>query len=133
MEIVPNIKDINTRRDVELLVDTFYKKVLKDDIIGFIFNDVVRLDWNRHIPLMYNFWETTLFQKTSYKGNPIQVHIEVDKKIELTKIHFERWLFLFSNTIDELFTGNIAELAKTRAHSIATVMQIKINKAEHRK
>lgn len=119
-------KDIQGREDVELLVDTFYKSVMRDDMIGYIFTEVVELDWEQHIPTMYDFWETTLFHKAIYKGNPIQVHQQLNDKEKLKQIHFERWLSLFNRTVDNLFVGEKAELAKTRALSIATVIQIKL-------
>ncbi len=73
------MKDIQERKDIELLVDEFYKKVLKDDVIGHFFTEVVQLDWEKHIPIMYDFWETTLLGNIKYKGNPMVKHIELSK------------------------------------------------------
>jgi len=109
-----------------LLVDTFYARVLKDEIIGFIFTDIAKINVEKHMPKMYDFWETTLFHKAIYKGNPMRIHMELNKKISMKKEHFQRWLELFNSTVDALFSGTKAELAKTRALSISTVMQIKI-------
>ena len=122
-------KDIEDRKDIELLIDTFYEKVLKDDTIGYIFNEVAKIDPVKHMPLMYDFWETTLFHKASYKGNPMKIHVDLHSKEPLKKVHFDQWLSMFSETVNELFHGEKAELAKTRALSIATVMQIKIYQA----
>lgn len=119
-------KDMETREDIEILVNSFYKKVLKDEIIGYIFKDIVKIDLEKHMPTMYDFWETTLFHKAVYKGNPMNIHLKLNEKELLTKAHFDQWLALFNETVDELFEGEKAELAKTRALSIATVMQIKI-------
>ncbi len=124
---MPHRKDIENRQDIELLVNTFYKKVLSDKIIGYIFNDVAIINWDEHMPKMYDFWETTLFQNIVYKGNPMNVHIDLNKKESLNKQHFDQWLALFNETVDALFDGQKAHLAKTRALSIATVMQIKIH------
>lgn len=120
-------KDIEGRQDIEKLVDSFYQKVIKDDTIGYIFNDVVKLDWEKHIPIMYDFWETTLFHQAIYKGNPMKIHVDLNAKEPLKKDHFDQWLAMFNETVDELFHGEKASLAKTRALSIATVMQIKIH------
>ena len=120
--------DIQTRSDIELLVNTFYKKVEKDDVIRHFFTEVIHLDWNKHIPVMYDFWESILLDKHNYKGNPMPAHVSLNEKSPMKKEHFDRWIQLFSSTIDELFQGEKAELAKTRALSIATVMQIKIHK-----
>lgn len=122
-------KDIETRKDIEILVDSFYKKVLKDETIGYIFKDVANINLEKHMPTMYDFWETTLFHSSVYKGNPMNIHLKLNKVETLTKAHFEQWLALFNETVDELFQGEKAELAKTRALSIATVMQIKIHNA----
>ena len=127
MEPLSTIKgDINSRSDIETLVDSFYRKVIKDDVIGHFFTQVVVLDWEKHIPLMYDFWETTLFHKALYKSNPVKVHLDLHKKAALEKVHFERWVELFHLTVEEHFEGRIAEMAKQRASSIATVLQIKI-------
>ena len=56
----------------------------------------------------------------------MQIHLELNAKFLLNKEHFLCWLALFNSTVEELFSGTKAELAKTRALSISTVMQIKI-------
>jgi hemoglobin len=119
-------KDIENRNDVILLVDAFYRKVLSDNTIGYIFTDVAKINLEEHMPKMYDFWETTLFQKSVYKGNPMQAHQILNSKEPLLKAHFSQWLKLFNETADELFAGEKTDLAKTRALSIATVLQIKI-------
>jgi hemoglobin len=119
-------KDIESRSDVELLVNTFYDKVKEDDVIGYIFNDVVKVNWEKHLPVMYNFWENTIFYTGSYSGNPLLTHKHLHRVAPLNPEHFQRWIKLFTATVDELFEGNRAELARQRALSIATVMQIKI-------
>ena len=120
--------DIQSRADIENMVNSFYQKVQQDNVISHFFNDVVKLDWSKHIPVMYDFWESILLDKHNYKGNPMPAHISLHEKSPMKKEHFDRWIQLFSSTVDELFQGEKAELAKTRALSIATVMQIKIHK-----
>lgn len=119
-------KDIKGRADIELLVNTFYNKVKVDEKIGPFFNDVAKIDWNKHLPTMYDFWEMTLFHKGNYKGNTVRIHQALNERSPLRKEHFEHWVELFHSTVNELFAGTNAELAKTRALSIATIMQIKI-------
>ena len=119
-------RKIEDRKDIEMLVDRFYEKVKTDKVIGFIFNDIVRVKWERHLPTMYDFWENTLFYTGNYNGNPMEMHTRLNKLVPLTPKHFERWTDLFTRTVDELFIGEKADLAKQRAVSIATVMQIKI-------
>ena len=121
------MKDLESREDIELLVKSFYDKVIRDEVIGYIFNDVAKVDWDHHLPIMYNFWESILFGKDTYLGNPMAVHIRLDQKENLKPEHFERWLELFQKTVDEHFSGATAEMAKLKAGSIAGVMQAKVN------
>lgn len=119
-------KDIENKKDIALLVDEFYDKVKADDTIGYIFNDVVKVNWQKHLPVMYSFWENTLFYTGSYEGNPMELHKHLHKLMPLTLEHFKQWNYLFIKTVDELFEGPQANLAKQRAVSISAVMQIKI-------
>jgi len=118
--------DIQSRKDIELLINSFYNKVKRDATIGFIFNDIARVNWEQHLPVMYNFWETLLLNATSYRNNAMEVHYSLNRKVPLNETHFQRWLELFSETVDELFSGKIAISAKTKAKSIASLMQYKM-------
>lgn len=111
-------KDISTSEDIKTLVDAFYEKVQSDDVIGYIFNDVVHVDWPHHLPKMYAFWEFLLLGKDTYRGNPMEVHKKVHEINPLTEEHFTRWLQLFHKTVDELFEGLVAEDAKNRSSMI---------------
>ncbi len=88
------LKDIQNRSDIEFLIDEFYKQVIHDDLIGHFFTKVIQLDWAKHIPIMYDFWETILLGNMKYKGNPMVKHLELSKKEALKPKHFERWLAL---------------------------------------
>jgi len=124
--------DIATRKDVNRLVVTFYRKVRKDAVLGPIFNKVIS-DWEGHFELLTDFWETQLFLKRTYHGNPVIAHQEVDDKIQnsVTSEHFGLWLNLWFKTIDELFEGETAWVAKNRAQKMSTMLFMKI--FEHRK
>ena len=119
----PSKVPITGRDDVKQLVDSFYEKVKCDQLIGPIFNDIARVDWNEHLPKLYNFWEDLLFGIDNYNGRPFPPHMKLDLKPE----HFDRWLGLFCETVDEKFTGFKAEEIKTRAHRIAKNFAINLN------
>jgi len=123
-------KDIENRTDIEQLVRSFYDKVKTDDTIGYIFNDIAKVNWEKHFPVMFDFWENVLFYTGSYVGNPLLIHQHINRVVPLKAAHFSRWNKLFTQTVDELFEGTNAMLAKQRALSISTVMQIKILKEE---
>jgi hemoglobin len=120
-------KDILDRDDIEVAIKAFYEKVLKDDKIGFIFKDIANVNWEKHLPIMYDFWDNVIFYSGKYTGDPMNVHRHLNKMFPLNAAHFKQWTTLFNATIDELFTGENAERAKQRALSIATVMQIKLS------
>jgi hemoglobin len=119
-------KDLETGKDIELLVNTFYQKVKMNPVIGYIFTEVVQVNWEHHLPVMYRFWENALFYTGGYMGNPLKIHKHLSKLFPLTADHFREWNKLFSATVDELFEGEKANLAKQRAISISTVMQLEI-------
>ena len=101
-------KDIENRKDIELLITAFYKKVKADDTIGYIFNDIAKVNWEKHLPVMFDFWENVLFYTGKYEGNPMNIHQHINRVVPLTKRHFKKWEELFTKTVDELFEGTNA-------------------------
>lgn len=120
------MNDISERTDIELLVNSFYEKVKTDETIGYIFTEVAAVRWEKHLPKMYSFWETVLLGKMSFKGNPMETHIQLSEKTPMQPRHFERWLALWNETVEEHFTGEIATDAKKRGKNIAGLMLFKI-------
>jgi hemoglobin len=110
-----DLRDIETRDDVETLVRAFYGKALTDPIIGFIFTDVAKLDLEEHVPQITAFWETILLGAESYRGGVFGKHADVHLRVGLRRGHFERWLQLWFGTVDELFAGEKADQAKVHA------------------
>lgn len=118
-------KDIENRDDIDLLMQSFYSTALRDDTIGYIFTDVAKLDLERHLPIIGDFWETILFQNGSYAKhgrNPLQVHGGLNEKTPLRLEHFKRWLEIFDAKADEMFSGERTEFLKMRARSMANRM-----------
>lgn len=111
--------DINNKEDIQRMVDTFYDKVNKDPLLGPVFSHV---DWPHHLPIMYNFWSSMLLGEQSYRGNPLQRHLH----LEIDKHHFNQWLSIFKQNVDEHFEGEKAEELKMRAQSIAGIFQLKM-------
>ncbi len=120
------MKDIETRHDIECLLTHFYSQALQDEIIGFIFTDVAKINLKSHLPIVTDFWETLLLGTNSYRGNPMAKHQQLHGMMTLTAVHFDRWLLLFHNAVDELFEGRRATEAKARAQAIATSMYLQI-------
>jgi len=120
-------KDISTRADIQMFVEKFYEKVIMDDTIGIIFTKIIPLEWDHHIPLIVNFWETILLDNPVYKSNAMEKHFTINHVYPLKKKHFDAWLSLFNETIRKNFRGPVAELAIKRAASIAALMLINMN------
>ena len=123
----PTRTDLAGRAEIELLVNTFYDKVRRDDVLGFIFNDVARTDWAAHLPKMYDFWETVIFRSGGYSGNPLAAHARLVPLTKMGRAQFDRWLALFKATVDELFVGSKAEHIKNAADDMANVIHARIN------
>jgi len=124
-----NLTDIQDKEDISVLVERFYTKVLKDDLIGHFFTEVVSLSWEIHIPILVSFWNGILFGVQEYKGNPMIKHIHLDKMYPIEEMHFERWLRLWDETVKENFTGPKSEEAIKRAADIGRLMLYKIHTA----
>ncbi len=119
-------RDIETKADIILLVDTFYDVIKSNKTLGYIFNDVAQIDWEEHLPKMYSFWASILLGEHSYSGNPMQKHIALSKKTALGEQEFSEWVKIFFETIDHLFEGEKANEAKIRAENIARLMHHKV-------
>ena len=126
------MKDITSHEDIVRLVDTFYEKVKKDPLIGHFFLKVVDIDWKEHMPIMYRFWGTMLLDTLSYQSNVMTKHISLNQKSPMTEAHFDRWLTLWHQTVDELFAGEKADQAKERATMTGRLMQHKVEQQGNR-
>lgn len=112
-------KDIENLNDIKKMVDLFYAKVRKDDLIGPIFKEKIQNHWAEHLTKLYSFWQSVLLGEQTYTGFAFPPHAQ----LPITKEHFDRWLALFTETVDSLFAGSRADEAKSRAYKIADVFQ----------
>lgn len=113
------MNDIQTKKDVETLVNDFYTKVLKDDILSPFFKN---LNFENHMPKMINFWSFVLLDEAGYTTDVTKKHMHMRLKQE----HFDQWIFLFNETVDALFIGGKAELAKERAFLVGWTIKSKM-------
>ena len=119
------MKDIVSQDDIQVLVNSFYDKV-KTSEIGFFFEEIAKVNWEKHLPKMYIFWESVLFATVKFDGNPMGAHFPINEIIPIEKKHFEAWLKLWKETVDENFSGEMAESAKNKAENIAKLMSFKM-------
>ena len=120
------MRDIETKEDLAFLMEAFYSKMLKDEIVGYIFTDVAKLDLKKHLPSLTNFWENMLLNANGYKKDVMGIHLNLNKQENLKSEHFERWLFLLNLTIDTYYKGALADQMKQRASQIASTMRAKL-------
>jgi hemoglobin len=127
-------KAIENREDIGFMVRTFYNKVRRNDILGPIFNKIVN-DWEVHLEHLTDFWEMVLLHSGPGAGkfNPIPVHKEVDNQTEndISEVHFENWLVLWFETLDQYFEGEVAEHAKAHAQKMAYILLFKIREGRN--
>ncbi|MEL7221218.1 MAG: group III truncated hemoglobin [Bacteroidota bacterium] len=115
--------DIANRDDIKLLVDSFYAKIRKDELLSPVFASRIADDaWGKHLTRMYSFWNTVLFIEQSYKGNPFARHAT----LPVDDAHFKQWIHLFHATVDEHFAGEKAEETKRRAKNMAIMFTAKL-------
>jgi len=117
------MKTIQNRSDVNQLVNVFYAKIRKDDLLGPIFNKhIIDEQWPEHLDKLTDFWETNLFGVPKFKGNPTAKHrnVDADMNHSISQVHFGKWLQLWFETINDLFEGELAEKAKDAARKMST-------------
>jgi hemoglobin len=119
--------DITSRAEIEKLITRFYELSFEDERLGKIFKEISPLHLETHIPLVADFWEGILLDADKYRGNVTEKHFAVNQLTKLTKEDFDRWFAHWSEAVDELFAGEIAEKAKFRARSIADIMTYKMD------
>jgi hemoglobin len=120
-------RDIKDRNDIYVIISDFYKKLLQDEDMKHFFEKFnTEVSLQKHLDILVDFWDNILFYSNTYNKNAMLPHIELSKTKAFQKKHFKLWLDYFHRSVDENFKGENSEIAKNRATSIATVMQLKI-------
>lgn len=125
--------DIRDRADIKQLVHTFYERLLKEETFNHLFLEVAQIDILEHLDIIIDFWESVLFQAGKYKRDTLQKHLDLHMTHQLTNEHFNNWLAIFNQVVDELYSGEKAKGVKDRALSIATIIKMKIDDLDHRR
>jgi hemoglobin len=117
-------RDIETVQDIEILVDCFYQQVREDELLGPVFQKIIPTEeeWGQHLETMNKLWKTVLYSKSAYRGNPFPRHID----LEIGSKHFDRWLVLFGQTVDNNFSGNQADGIKKRSRIMRELVEARL-------
>lgn len=114
--------DIRSLEDIQQLVDTFYGRIRSNSLLGPVFAEKIQ-DWLPHLEKMYRFWQTILLEERTYSGSPFPPHA----RLPVGKEHFDEWLRLWHQTVDEHYEGDLANEAKWRADKMAVLFNFKID------
>lgn len=119
-------KPLENATDIQSLVNTFYAKIMADPRIGYMFAHLKGKHWQAHLEKMYRFWESNIFDLKNYQGNPMLAHIKLHKHQPMSYALFAIWLEHWENTVHQLFIGDKAEKAISRARSIKDLMEQRV-------
>ena len=121
------LKDIENRADIDLLIKTFYDKLLADKKISYFFSEVTKVEFDLapHLDLISSFWEGILFRTGNYHRNAMAPHLHLHRKSPLNREHFKIWLNHLHSSLDELYVGKNVDIVKMRSKAIAELMQMK--------
>lgn len=123
--------DIASREDVSRLVHTFYGRIRAHALLGPVFERHIPTDadWEHHLEKLTDFWQTNLLGPKVYDGNPILTHQKVNQNEGgvIGMGYFLQWLGLWEATLDDLFEGPIAALARRRAVMMSRHLERRIN------
>jgi len=118
METMPAV----TENEIVALVDAFYAKVRRDEVLAPVFERAIAPDsWPVHLAKMYDFWSSVMLTTGRYKGNPLGVHMGV---AGLEASMFARWLALFRATAEEQFPPELAASFREKSERIAESLQL---------
>ncbi|KJS23767.1 MAG: hypothetical protein VR75_18145 [Hyphomonadaceae bacterium BRH_c29] len=89
------------------MVDDFYARARKDPLLGPVFETAIgdAAEWDAHFDKLKAFWSGVALGTRRYSGRPMPAHLRLPG---LTHAHFERWLALFRETLDELMPNPAA-------------------------
>lgn len=98
---MPSLFDRIGEERLRRLLWTFYAKVMQDPILAPVFLAKVgpfpEGGWPVHIARLEGFWRAVTHGPSDYKGRPGAAHIGLGIGSE----HFERWLELWEQTLNE--------------------------------
>jgi len=113
-----------TKAHIETLVRNFYQKVQADELLSPIFNDVAQVNWEHHIPLLCQFWNSIMLKTNEYHGGAYMKHLAIGEKTPIKEEHFARWLEIFRQQAAIDLPAAAAEQIILRASLIAQSLKL---------
>ena len=115
-------QDLDSPERIAAFVDAFYGRVLADPALRPIFVEAAQIDLATHLPRIRAYWCKLLLGQRGYDRHTMNRHRSVHARHPFTAADFERWLELFSTTLDEAYAGPYTERARRLAARIAANM-----------
>ena len=112
-----------TEERLSELVDLFYGRVRKDDLIGPVFNRAID-DWPEHLERLQAFWSSVMLTSGRYKGRPLPAHVKHGDSIR--QASFDRWLELWREATEEVLPPAAAAAMQEKAGRIAESLSLGI-------
>lgn len=122
--------DLDSRSEIHDLVVYFYREIVFDEFLDYVFEDVAQVDWNAHIPRLIDYWCGVLLRQPGYDGMILAAHEDVHELDNFTVEHFETWFAMWVRCVDDQWSGPLADKAKSHAAGMAKVMSRKLLGAE---
>ncbi len=113
-----------TEEAIRRLVDRFYARARRDELLGPVFARAVGEDdeaWTAHLARLPDFWSSVMLTSGRYHGDPFSVHLRLPG---LDPAMFDRWLALFGETCAEMFEPDVADAFCARAERIARSLRM---------
>ncbi len=103
-----------TPKNIRIFVIDFYTRILKDDIVGPFFIDILGDDienkkWQEHIDILCEFWSAMILKEGDYFGSPFAPHATMKG---LQRETFTRWLEILDECVSEMYDENCANQYK---------------------
>ena len=112
-----------TEERLSELVDLFYGRVRKDDLIGPVFNRAID-DWPEHLDRLKAFWSSVMLTSGRDKGRPLPAHVNHGDSIR--QASFDRWLELWREATEEVLPPAAAAAMQEKAGRIAESLSLGI-------
>ena len=117
-EPATTLPDIQSARDVQMLVDAFYHKANQDELLAPAFRAAAHIYWPRHLTSFYEFWSNELLSPGTTVPRPVPTHLALPR----SSSHRTRGVQLFDAAVEERFAGRRAGRAKSVARQLAAAL-----------
>ena len=115
--------DLDSPEQIAAFVDRFYERLLADPELRPIFIDAAGIDLSTHLPRIRAYWRKMILGEPGYRRHTMNIHRAVHARRPFTAADFDRWLALFTATLDDAYAGPCSERARRLATRIAANMQ----------